>query len=150
MGHILSKSFPAPGKRVASLPQRCLMCRSYHLLGRDAISSSTSISTGKSLIDLALGLSGMPILFIAESVVYVILKFAMHSYKFSTALWYSKTAVIQDALLIFLQIVNSGIYKKEQEKTQKSHNKSKQKKETQHPTAWTALFRALAFFLLKV
>lgn len=65
------------------------MSLSYHLLGRNAIHSSTSTSTA-SLIDLALSLSGMSTPLIAESVVYVILKSAMHSCKFSVALWYSK------------------------------------------------------------
>lgn len=99
------------------------------------------------LIDLALGLPGMSTLFIAESVVYVLLKSAMHSCKFSTALWYDKQLWSQDALQVFLQIANTGIYKKKQEK-----NKNQQQKQTktQYPTAQTALFRALAFFLVKI
>lgn len=51
---------------------------------------SIAQSPHPSLIDLAFGLPGMSTPFIAESVVYVILKSAMNSCKFSAALWYSK------------------------------------------------------------
>ena len=81
------------------------MSLSYHFLGRNAISGSTSTSK-VSLIVLADDLPGMPSLLIAESVGHVILKSSMHSSKFSTALW-SKMHYI-----FFLHIVNTGIKKK--------------------------------------
>lgn len=121
------------------------MSLSYHLLGRNAIHNSTSISTAP-LVDLALGLPGMSTLLIAESVVYVILKSAMHSCKFRTVLWHSKQLWL--FFTVFLQITNTGIYEKQQENTKNPTTKANFKK-SQYSTTQTALSRALAFFLLK-
>lgn len=58
--------------------------------------------------------------------------------------------MIQNALHVFLEIANTGIYKKKQEKTKKKPQQKQTKRKTQYPTTQTALFRALAFFLLKI